>query len=103
MPFMLVGRGDTHDLPVVQSPQFFRACCVSSTLECGVVHHSKIGQPMAGPGHLRQLGRPATLGMSALPRRRTNGSTVRYVSFVPLATERSAVKSVLMVATTEPG
>ena len=37
----------------VQSPQFFRACCVSSTLECGVVHHSKIGQPMSALGQKR--------------------------------------------------
>src|SRR5690242_648554 len=39
---MLLGRGDKHDLPVAQSPQFFQACCVSSTLECGIVHHSKL-------------------------------------------------------------
>jgi hypothetical protein len=42
VPSMLLGRGDKHDLPVAQSPQFFQACCVSSTLEYGVVHHSKL-------------------------------------------------------------
>jgi hypothetical protein len=35
-------RRDTHDSPVAQSLQFFRACGVSNTLECDVVHHSKI-------------------------------------------------------------
>ena len=31
--------------------------------------------------------------MSALPRKRTNGQTFRYVDFVPIATERSAAKN----------
>src|SRR6266481_7937289 len=35
-------RRDTLDSPVARSLQFLRACGVSNTLECEVVHHNKI-------------------------------------------------------------
>src|SRR6266436_8206472 len=76
-------RGDTHDSPVVQLPQFFRACCVSNTqgdwggaawlsiprLLAGMprLHHSKFDPLMTGPGHFRQIDPLPTL--SACPLR----------------------------------